>query len=353
MTQKPGMLSLAELLSPEPRPHPALQGILMSAMTPQPQVQYGLSGLLNPHFNANDSPWMYVTRRFGSFQSNLAITDRQRQDGITKFGGLVSTLNAAYSGHNSNSENAFMIGSWAKNTHIRPPRDVDMYYIMPVEVFHRFEAYAPGVNKQSALLQEVKGKLLASYPNSVIRGDGPVVLADFYGWTVEIVPAFLYSAEDRSYYVCDTKNGGRYIKTMPWHEVEAIDAAEKRANNNVRPLIRMLKCWQSYCNVPISSFLLELLAIEFIDSWAYREYSLFFYDWMCRDFFNWMLTKANGFVWAPGTYEMLWLGDAWKTQAESAYRRAAKAAEFEHGNKLLEAGDEWQKIFGADILRYV
>jgi len=354
MPQKSGLLQLADLLYPKQVAHPVPQGTLMSAMAPLPQVgQHELSSLLYAPVKASESPWAFVTRRFYSFQSNLAITDRQRQDGVTKFKGLVSTLNAAYRGHRSDSENAFMIGSWAKDTHIRRPRDVDMYYVLPTDVYNRFETYALGVNKQSALLQEVKGKLLASYPSSVIRGDGPVVLADFHGWTVEIVPVFYYCDTERSYYACDTKNGGKYIKTMPLHEVEAIDAAEKRANNNVRPLIRMLKCWQSYCNVPIRSFHLELLAIEFLDSWSYKEYSLFFYDWMCRDFFKWMISRANNFVWAPGTYELMFLGDAWKSRAESAYGRAAKAEMFEQENKMVEAGEEWQKIFGNDILRNV
>lgn len=297
--------------------------------------------------------WLHVIARFEGFRANLALTAIQRADAITKFKGLLSTLNAAYQGTNSQSENGFLIGSWAKDTCIRPPRDVDMYYILPNSVYYRFEAYANGANKQSALLQEVKGKLLASYPRSVIKGDGPIVLADFNGWTVEIAPAFFLNAEDRSYYVCDTKNGGSYQTTMPAYEIEKIDAAEKRNNHNVRPLIRMLKCWQANCNVGIQSFALELLAIEFLDQWAYSCEGLFYYDWMCRDFFEWLITRSGGAVIAPGTNKIIWLGDAWKTRAESAAARAVKACDLEKGSYMLTAGDEWQKIFGTYIPRNV
>lgn len=352
MTQKPGLLDIADLIAPVPR-DPMLDGILGSLSSASQADRGGLAGLLQPSDKSSTSPWKYVTARFTAFQANLSITDRQRSDAITKFEGLTSALNAAYRGHNSNSENAFKIGSWAKDTHIRPPRDVDMYYILPIEVFHRFEAYAPGVNKQSALLQEVKGKLLTSYPNSVIRGDGPVVLADFHGWTVEIVPAFSWDPNELSYAVCDTKNGGRYLKTMPWHEVATIENAETRANNNVRPLIRMLKCWQANCNVPIRSFYLELLAIEFLDSWMYRDRSVFYYDWMCRDFFEWMIGRADGFLVSPGTRDVMALGNAWKSRAETAATRASKAESLECKSSMLEAGDEWQKIFGSDIPRNV
>lgn len=297
-------------------------------------------------------PWAYVTDRFKAFNANLLLTDNQKREGITKFNGLVSCLNAAYLTPTTQTD-AFMIGSWAKDTCIRPPRDVDMYYVLPTEVYYRYEAYSPGVNKQSALLQEVKGKLLASYPRSVIKGDGPIVLADFHGSTVEIAPAFLWDANERSYLVCDTKNGGRYMMTKPFDEVDAVTAADTRTNLNARPLIRMLKCWQGHCNVPIKSFHLELLAIEFLAQWRFNSGGLFYYDWMCRDFFQWVISRANGAMIAPGTYDIIWLDDAWKTRAESACGRATKACEFERDNQMLAAGDEWQKIFGIFIPRSV
>lgn len=296
--------------------------------------------------------WIYVTERFAAFQGNLALTSVQVSDGVTKYKGVVSCLNAAYWGSISETANSFLIGSWAKDTRIRPPRDVDLYFVLPKAVYERFQN-SGYVNKQSALLQEVKGKLLASYPTSSIRGDGPVVLAGFTSYNVEIVPAFLYDADDRSYYVCDTKNGGSYKTTKPLHEAEAIETADKRNNVNVRRLVRMLKCWQAWCSVPIKSFYLELLAINFLDQWAYREQSYFFYDWMCRDFFSWMNTKADSFVMAPGTYEIMWIGNAWKSRAESAHLRASKACDFERENKEGDAGDEWQKIFGTDIPKWI
>lgn len=298
-------------------------------------------------------PWIYVTNRFKAFQANLALTTGQRADGVIKFGGLVACLNNAYRGHNSKTENGFMIGSWAKDTCIRPPRDVDMYYVLPIEVYRRYEAYASGVNKQSALLQEVKNKLLTSYPRSVIRGDGPIVLADFHGHTVEIAPAFLYDQAAFSYLVCDTKNGGRYLTTKPFHEVDAVNYADATTHNNARPLIRMLKCWQAYCAVPIRSFYLELLAIDFLGQWPYNEHGMFYYDWMCRDFFKWMTSRANTALIAPGTHEIMWIGEAWKTRAESAYKRAEKACDLEHTNNMIDAGYEWQKIFGNDVPRIV
>ncbi|MFZ5843854.1 MAG: SMODS domain-containing nucleotidyltransferase [Pseudomonadota bacterium] len=305
--------------------------------------------------NANQSgaKWIYVTERFKVFQSNLKLTESQLTDGIRKFKGVVSCLNSAYWGINSDTANAFLIGSWAKDTQIRPPRDVDLYFQLPINVYKRFEAYGPNINKQSALLQEVKAKLLGTYQASDIKGDGPVVLAGFTSYNVEIVPAFLYDPTERSYAICDTKNGGKYIITKPLHEVGLLQAADLRHNQNVRRLIRMLKCWQYWCTVPIKSFHLELLAIRFLDQWQFSDKGYFFHDWMCRDFFSWLLTPAASFIIVPGTLEVIWLSDRWKSKAQSAYDRSAKACQFESVNNMTAAGDEWQKIFGTDIPKWL
>lgn len=362
MSQLPlnGLFSLASLVNKPPSPWTGGLGLISRAgqqVTSSTVPAFGspqslMSGLASLGASTDATKWMYVIDRFKAFLNNLKLGPLQVDDGETKFKGVVSCLNVAYYGHNSETANVFLIGSWAKGTCIRPPRDVDLYFVLPPDVYHRFESYAYGVNKQSALLQEVKTKLLGKYGSSSIKGDGPVVLAGFTSYNVELVPAFALT-EDRTYWVCNTKDGGSYMKTKPLHEVDAIEAADGRNANNVRRLIRMLKAWQAWCSVPIKSFYLELLAIEFLDQSAWRNNDYLYYDWICRDFFQWMIGRVGSFVLAPGTYDVLWLGDAWKSRAESAYSRADKACYFERENKMIEAGDEWQKIFGTDIPRYV
>ena len=91
---------------------------------------------------AEEAPkWIYVTNRFRTFLDNLELTDVQLQDGKKKFRGVVKTLNQAYWNSSSETDHAFYIGSWAKLTRIRPPRDVDLYFLLPIEVYNRFEQY--------------------------------------------------------------------------------------------------------------------------------------------------------------------------------------------------------------------
>jgi hypothetical protein len=342
------LLSLANAL--EQRQEPQRAGLVPALGPGAPWSAFSLAQLAATPSPEWTPTWPFVTNRFTAFVDNLALTDAQHIDGVTKFKGVVKTLNQAYWNSDSETDHAFFIGSWAKQTRIRPPRDVDLYFLLPLEVYRRFEQYKG--NKQSALLQEVKGKLLASNPLSDIKGDGPVVLASFWSFNVEVVPAFLLDANDRSYYVCDTKNGGSYKTTKPLDEVEAIERADQRNNSNVRRLVRMLKCWQAYCSVPIKSFHLELLATEFLDQWPNKDQGYFYYDWMCRDFFQWMIARPASILFAPGTFEPMYVGDAWKSRAESAYNRALKACEYEKFSEEGDAGDEWQKIFGNEIPKW-
>lgn len=291
--------------------------------------------------------WIAVQPRFEQFQSNLMLTLPQLADGMTKRNGVVSCLNRHYYGVASQTDNSFFIGSWGKNTAIRPPRDVDLYFVLPFSVYQRFQQHL--WNRQSAILQEVKNVLLSTYPGTEMSGDGQVVVVGFQSYSVEVVPAFLLT--NGRYWTCNTHNGGSYKETDPRAEADHIDRLDKANNGNLRPLIRMLKAWQDNCSVPIKSFQLELLAADFIAQSPWRLRSFFWFDWIIRDFFAYLYGRANSSVFVPGTWEVIFIGNAWQSRAESAYQRAAKACSYEQYNQVEEAGEEWQKIFGSQIPR--
>lgn len=292
--------------------------------------------------------WIAVRQRFEKFHDNLALTPLQQLDGYTKRANVVSCLNRAYYSTNAETDNSFFIGSWGKSTAIRPPRDVDVYFVLPVTVYHRFQSYV--WNHQSALLQEIKDTLAISFPNTNMSGDGQVVVVNFTTYSVEVVPAFSLTTAGR-YWICDTHNGGSYKETAPWDEVQHIETIDNANAHNLRPLIRMLKAWQAWCSVPIKSFQLELLAAEFIAQSPWRLKDWFYFDWIIRDFFAFLYHRANSFIFVPGTFEPIYLGNAWQSRTESAYHRAVKACAYEYDNQVIDAGEEWQKIFGTDIPR--
>jgi Second Messenger Oligonucleotide or Dinucleotide Synthetase domain len=312
---------------------------------------FGASSILQPQaspFTATNSyvgSWLYVRRRFRALHSNLQLTPEQTADGKTKYRGVVSALNRNYWGTSSETNYLELVGSWAKGTPVRPPRDVDFIFELPVAVYHRFEQRTG--NKQSQLLQEVRDVLSATYPQTAIRGDGQVVVIPFNTYGIEVAPGF--PANGGGYLICDTNNGGRYKWVHPAAELTEFNAFDARFAGNVRKLSQMLKQWQRHCNVPIKSFQIEALVKETLAHSTYGASDEFWFDWLVRDVFEHILQRSNGTFYMPATGEMIFLGDEWFSKAESAYGRARKACDFEFNNNNEEAGDEWQKIFGTMI----
>lgn len=287
---------------------------------------------------------MSVSTRFSTLMSNIALTPYQRADGQTKHKGVRSCLNSYYYGNSSDYLNSMLIGSWGKSTEIRPPRDIDVLFCLPWSVYTRIESNAFSTNKQSALLQEVKRVLQVTYSSTRMRADGQVVVVPFLTYSVEVVPAFKLSGGD--YWICDTNSGGSYKASDPIAEQNNVTYSNNASKGNTRDLIRMAKCWQGHRNVPLKSFCIELLAIDFLRSWQYAGNSTVYYDWMVRDFFGYLLTRANGYVFVPGTYDLVPLGDKWLSRAISAHNRASKACTYESAKEDFNAGWEWRKVFG-------
>jgi hypothetical protein len=109
----------------------------------------------------------------------------------------------------------------------------------------------------------------------------------------------------------------------------------------------MMKTWQAVCNVPIKSLVIELRAVNFLQTWQYYNESSMYYDWMVRDYFGELLRHVNGTCPMPGIAEKIPHGDAWKSRAETAHARAVKACEYEAADQTYSATEEWRKIFGS------
>jgi hypothetical protein len=258
---------------------------------------------------------------------------------------VVATLNRAYRGVSEGATHRVLIGSWSKGTQVRPPRDIDLLFILPVEVYYRFQQRQGNI--QSQLLQEMRDVLRATYPTTGIRGDGQVVTIPFGTYQVEVAPAFL--RQGGGYLDCDTHFGGRYKHVDPDAELAALTATDTYYNGNVRKLTRLLKQWQRFCNVPIRSFHLEAAIKGLLPKVTYSGNDEFWFDWLVRDAFAHLIGCANGSFIMPVTGETISVGDQWLSRAQSAYERAVKACGYEYNNEQYLAGVEWQKIFGTMI----
>jgi len=287
--------------------------------------------------------WIHVIPHFQTFLANLELKPDERADAETKADGVARCLWKKFWLGPFNSRCYVKVGSYGKQTAVRPPSDLDMLFILPVSEYTRIEALQG--NKQSQLLRQVKETLQDSYPNTDLSADGQIVLAPFQTYSVEVVPAFNW--DGTSYVTANTANNGSWRHTNPAAEFAAIQLADSLSVGKATHLIRMLKAWKRECSVELKSISMEVLACEFVKQWTYRHQTIYYYDWMIRDFFEYMHPYENGgWTRVPGTAEVIHLGDEWITKRQSAYQRAIKACVYERADMEQEAAAEWRKVFG-------
>ncbi len=290
--------------------------------------------------------WSYVIPHFSRFLKELELEPQERTDAETKAARIARCLWAKYYTSDFNPNCYVKVGSYGKGTASRPPSDLDMLFLLPPEAYWRFERTLG--NKQSQLLQEVKRTMLLTFPRTDLRSDGQVVVAPFQTYNVEVIPAFLLT--DETYRTAHTADNGSWRVSNPAAEYQAINYADSVSKNKARHLLKMLKAWKRECSVDIKSISLEVLVCEFVKQWQHKDRTLFYYDWLVRDFFEFMLRyKYQGWTRIPGTDEIVQLGDAWANKCQTAYNRSLRACEFERLDYARSAAEEWQKVFGTQI----
>ena len=132
-----------------------------------------------------------ITLHFEQFYEKIQLTRLQREDAKRKYDGVCEKLHGHYYPDSKyNGQTRFLIGSYGKDTHIRPARDIDVIFCMPEDKFYEYDDNQS--NCQSQLLQDVKEILEKKYPDTLIKAFGKVVVLEFADpqHNVEILPAW-------------------------------------------------------------------------------------------------------------------------------------------------------------------
>lgn len=294
--------------------------------------------------------WAHVIRHYEQFLGELELKNPERLDAEGKADRIARSLFEKYYPNQTFSPCSYVkVGSYGKGTATRPRTDLDMLFVLPRDVYTRIDTLTG--NKQSQLLQEVRRTLLVTFPNTEISADGQAVVAPFQTYNVDIVPAFSFTVGDCAgqYLIVDSSDGGRWRFSDPVAEYNWLQRADLASGGKATHLIKMLKAWKRECNVEIKSICLEIAATVFVMQWEHRHQTIFYYDWMIRDFFAFMLQYVNGWARPAGITEQILLGDCWESKCRTAYNRALNACEFERTDDGFSATSEWRKIFGSQF----
>jgi hypothetical protein len=223
-----------------------------------------------------------------------------------------------------------------------------MIFRLPYSQYKKYNEYTG--NGQSALLQAVRTSLKKRYSTSDIGADGQIIAIHFDDdLTFEIVPAFI--CDDNSYTFPNANDGGSWKKTDPKPEIKAIRDRNADCNSNLVPLCRMMRAWKKEWNVPIGGLLIDTLAYQFINTWEHRDKSCVYYDYMSRDFFQYMKNqdKSKSYWLAPGSGQYVWKKGDFQYKATRCYNISLEAISHNGKDETWSAKNKWRDIFGTDF----
>ena len=288
---------------------------------------------------------MSVAEDFTIFRSSYLIPSSQVTTISARYRRITRQLNYSFRGTLSETENSLYVGSYGRDTAARGISDLDIAFRLPARLQTRYDAYRS--NGQSVLLQSVRSSLLDTYPNTAIGGDGQVIVVKFSdGITFEVLPAF--ECDDGSYLFADTNDGGTWKTCNPRAEMKAFAVRNSATNGNLKALCRMMRIWKDWNSVPISGMLVDTLAYAFIDSWAYRDKSYHYHDFLVRDFLRYMSQqdRSQTFWRAPGSSSWVRRTGVFETGAKLSLNDAAEATEHGLAYRWSPSRRAWRRVFG-------
>ena len=292
---------------------------------------------------------MGVATWFSTFCENIQVKNK---DKISKrYKAITKRLNTDFWWTDSETSHSLQVGSYGRNTAINGTSDVDMVFQLPDSLHEQYNNHSG--NGQSALLQAVRNSVKRTYSRTEIGADGQVIEVPFNdGITFELVPGFLN--KDGGYIYPDSNDGGGWKETNPRPEIEAIRERNNVCNKNLVLLCRMMRSWKEKWSVPIGGLLIDTLAYQFIIDWEYRDKSYLYYDWLSRDFFNYMADQdPNQEYWkAPGSGQRVYIKGLFQYKAKRCRNIAFEAIESEKAGHKWSAKQSWREIFGTSFPSY-
>jgi predicted nucleotidyltransferase len=108
---------------------------------------------------------------------------------------------------------------------------------------------------------QLKKFATTKYPTTRVLKDHPSVVLEMSNIKFDLVPCRLYNGFLSDSYQIPSKNG-KWMDTDPTGFNEELTSSNNRYNSIVKPIIRLLKCWNAHNSYPYESFELEQIIAE-------------------------------------------------------------------------------------------
>lgn len=284
-----------------------------------------------------------IEQGFNDFLTNIKATAAETSATVSHRASIKACLE-----NNFGLKRFTRIGSFGNGTNVSGYSDVDYLACFPTASLKQ---------SSDASLRMVKDALVARFPNTGVTVRCPTVVCPFGEYKsqhTEIVVAD-YVKEDSGYKVYEIADGsGGWVQICPDAHNAYVDAVDKKHNGKVKPLIRLVKAWKCYRDVPIKSFYLEMRVAKYADGETCIVYEIDVKRilTMLRD--NGLAALQDpmgidGYIYPCKT-------EAFKQDALSklstAATRAEKAREAEAANDIKTAFDWWKLLYNDKFPNY-
>ena len=242
----------------------------------------------------------------------------------------------------------FRIGSFGNGTSISGYSDVDYLASLSRDALTNNSTYSLG---------KVRDSLGARFPNTGVHVSCPAVVVPFgnsRSETTEVVPAD-YIKEVNKYYVYDIADcADGWKHASPEAHKAYVAWIDDQLGGKVKPLIRFVKAWRYFRDVPISSFYLELRVAKYARSEKAIIYDMDVKRVLCelRDAQLADLQDpmgVSGYI-SPCKTQAL-LNDA-LSKLDTAASRAEKARLAATNEDIAGAFDWWRLVFANQFPTY-
>lgn len=196
-----------------------------------------------------------VNEAFELFIDRLAPTNAQREAGASHRSSVKAALEKELS-----VKNFFETGSFNHGTGVRGLSDTDV--LVSIGNGRPQSSYTA--------LNWVKDALQARFPRTTVKIRRPAVVVEFAGGyeTWEVIPGFITGRGGDGQFVYDIPGpsaGSAWIDTAPQEHLKYVNTCNKSPKNgDAKKLVRLIKAWKYYRDVPISSFYLEMRAAQHV-----------------------------------------------------------------------------------------
>jgi hypothetical protein len=286
-----------------------------------------------------------VPKAFDEFEAKLRPTRNQQDTIESRRSTTAQYLSQSFEpGSGMELLSTRVIGSAARDTIIRPIGDIDVLAVFEDAAFYNYQ------NDSRKFLYRVRDAL-NRYKVKVVGARGQAVRL-FYAQPphVDVVPAV--KRDSGGYFIPsgETNFWGSHLwlVTDPDEHARWMSDQNQALDGQLKPLIRLLKCWNREHSSYLRSFHLEVMAADAFQSLSSnrRTASQKFFE-RGGDYIK--VRDPAGHSGDLSNY-MTWYGrDEFRSLLRSSNKRAKKAIQAEESGDVIEALRLWRIVYGPEF----